>query len=99
MTIIPSSIYRPFRRFEVVAGLLCLAVAVWTFLQLMLWLAGGATPLVVDSLWGAVWLGLELMFLLGFGCSLISSGYIPVFFWLLALYAVINMQLTARIFG
>ncbi len=87
VTIIPQPLQKPFRRFEIVAGLVCVAAGVWTLAQFGFWLAGAVPHLEIPSMEDAALLLVKSIYLLGFGGNLLRSGYVALVFWMIAVAA------------
>ena len=94
MTIIPRPLHKPFRRFEIVAGLVCVAAGLWMLAQFGLWLAGAAPHLEIGSMGDFALLLVQSIYLLIFGGNLLRSGYIALVFWTIALAILAALPVT-----
>jgi hypothetical protein len=74
----PQPLQKPFRSFEIVAGLLCVAAGIWMLLQFGLWLGGTVPNLEIRSMRDAALLLVQSIYLLGFGGNLLRSGYVAL---------------------
>jgi hypothetical protein len=99
MTIIPQPLKKTFRRFEIVAGLLCLAAGAWMLTQFALWLAGSVPHLEIRSMRGSALLLVPSIYLLGFGGNLVRSGYVALVFWIIAVAILVALPVTAGLFA
>ncbi len=95
VTIIPQPLQKPFRRFEIVAGLACVATGVWMLAQFGFWLAGAVPHLEIRSMGDATLLLVQSLYLLGFGGNLLRSGYIALVFWIIAVAILVALPVTA----
>ena len=99
MTIISQPLQKPFRRFEIVAGLACVAAGVWMLAQFGFWLAGAVPHLDIRSEGDAALLLLQSIYLLGFGGNLLRSGYVALIFWMIAVAILVALPVTAGLFA
>ena len=91
MTLIPQSIQKPFRRFEIGVGLISVAAGLWWLVQFGVWLNGSLPELdagVVGE--GAIRLA-QSSYLLGFGVNLLRRGYVSLLFWMITLGALASV--------
>ena len=99
MTIIPQPLIKPLRRFEIIVGLLCVAVGIWMLAQVTLWLLGSEPSLEIRSGWGGVLVLVQSMYLLGFGGKLLRSGYVGLVFWVIAAAILVALPAAAGLFA
>ncbi len=98
MTVVPQPMQKTFRRFEIVAGLLCLATGFWMLTQFALWLFGSVPHLEIRSMRDAALLLAQAIYLLGFGGNLLFSGYVGLLFWVIAIAILVALPVTAGLF-
>lgn len=99
MTIIPQPLQKPFRRFEIVAGLVCVVAGVWMLAQFGFWLTGAVPHLEIRSMGDPALLLVQSIYLLGFGGNLLRSGYVALVFWMIAIAILVALPVTAGLFA
>ena len=99
MTIIPQPLQKTFRRFEIVAGLLCVVTGVWMLAQFSFWLSGSAARMEIRSMTDATLLLVQAIFLVGFGGNLLRSGQVALIFWVIAVAILVALPFSAGWFA
>jgi hypothetical protein len=99
MTIIPKPVQKPFRRFEIAAGLLCIAAGIWLLAEFALWLAGAVPHLHIRSKGEALLILVQSVYLTGFSVNVLRSGYVALVFWMIAIAILVTLPLTAGLFS
>lgn len=93
MTLIPQSIQKPFRRFEIGVGLISVAAGLWWLVQFGFWFWLNQTLPELDTgvlREGAFRLA-QSSYLLGFGVNLLRRGYVSLLFWMITLGALASV--------
>ena len=99
MSIIPQTLQKSFRRFEVVAGVICVVSGFWMLTQFGFWLTGSVPHMEIRSMRDAVLLLVPSIYLLGFGYNLLRSGYVALLFWVIAIAILIALPVMAGLFA
>ena len=85
MTLIPQSIQKPFRRFEIAVGIISILVGLWLLVQFWFWLNQTLPELDAGVLREGAFRLAQSIYLLGFGVNLLRRGYVSLLFWMIAL--------------
>lgn len=99
MTNIPKPVKRPFRRLEIITGLICMAAGILMLAQFGLWLSGAVSYLLIGSKGEAALLLFQSVYLIGFSFNLLRSGHVALVFWMIAIAILISLPLTTGLFG
>ena len=99
MAITPKPVQKPFRRFEIAAGLLCIAAGIWLLAEFGLWLAGNAPHVHISYTGEAILTFVQSVYLIGFSVNLLRSGRIALVFWMLAVAILVTLPLTTGMFS